>query len=861
MKRIWIIATLAILLVCSLVRAQIAGLGETPVEITSDGESRFEHGLAIADDNVQIYFQDVSIYCDHAEYNPDTRDILLVGNVRIYSPDGLVTSQRALYNLQNKQMRGLNFSGSYYPMLFHALTVRTLSQEEFRIRNVNLTTDDSSQPDYHVKSKTMRIYNKDRVIFLNSTLYVGKVPIFWFPYLYSSLTKTGFYILPGYYAGWGVFFQSGYSFAWGKDNNNIATAHIDYRYLHGIALGLDSTLQLGQKTENQGLFRSYWANDTNPAKGINGPNPIDTPKNRYRVTYQQHLYVTDDIYATSDLNKLSDQNFMQDFYPVEFRTNPQPDNNISVIKRSENYTLNLLGRFQINNFQTTVERLPELAWDIKQHNIAGTWINYNGSTTIGQLEEAFGKLLLSKDPDHPGISISDPKNANKLQRTTPFPNYSAARFDTFHQISLPKTYFGWLSIIPRFGFRATAYNRSGSFFGLAPINPRTNLPISNPEMFGLTQTTISKSAARKAGFVNPKASKSDQLKQLQAAQHGINIKGPSSQKIVANQLNNPKVAQLPNSQLNNPQLASTQLDKGGAIFRPVVNFEIEASFKLSHAYERAQSRFLGLDGLMHIIQPYVDYSLVHNMGPKPRDIYQFDTIEPTTEPLPISFPDFQAIDAIDSWSILRTGIRNNLITRRNNANYQWVTLDTFFDYNFHNPYFPARVGNLNNYLTYYPSRWFTLSCNFQLPLDRDGFTEFATTFSFMPVRNFQFSISHTYLNGYPIANSFGFPDRIFGNTSQVTINAYYRLNDNWACSVQEQFDTTVNLLMYQRYLLHRDLSSWVASVGFDVRKNQGQPSALGVLVLMTLKAAPQVYIPMGIPAQGPMGPGGTGGSY
>ncbi len=827
MKRAWIVVTiLALLLPGHQAHAQLAGLGDTPVEITADGETHFEKGVAVADNNVQIHFEDVSIYCDHAEYNPDTRDVLLIGNVRIYSPDGLVSGQRALYNLQDKHIRALNFSGSFYPMLFRALTFYSLSQDEFRIHGTTLTTDDKSQPDYHIKAKTMRVYRNDHVVFLYSTLYVGKIPIFWFPYLPANRSKTGFTLMPGWESGWGAYVMLTYGFFWGRDNENIATTHVDYRSDHGLGLGLDSTIQLGKNKENDGFLRSYWTYDNQPTKGINGTNPINTPNNRYRISYQQHLYFSDDVYATCDLNKLSDFNMMQDFFPVEYRTNPQPDNNISLTKWSTNYTLNLLTRFQMNNFQETVQRLPEFSWDINQHNLFGTPIFFDGSNTMGYLTNAFGKQLLSKNPN----DIGDPtsiQDQNKLQNAKQYPNYSAFRFDSFSQISLPKTYFGWLSVIPRFGFRGTAYNRTGSFYGPLSASPQD-------QAFGLSQTSI------------------------------------NGQRYLTDWLNNPQIASNARG-----QVPSNKLTREGAIFRPVINFELESSFKLSHAYERAQSRFLGLDGLMHVVQPYVDYSFVKNFGPKPRDIYQFDTVEPNTQPLPISFPDFQAIDAIDSWSILRSGVRNNLITRRDNANYQWLTLDTFFDYNFLNPYVPAKIGNMNNYLMFFPSQWVNIFSNFQFPLDPNGFTQFDTGFLIMPCRNFQFSIAHSYLNHYPSQNPFGFTsenssdqnnatsnglsstDRIFQDRSQITINAFYRLNDNWGFSAQEQFDTTQRLLMYQRYYIHRDLSAWVLSVGLEIRQNEGQQPVTGGLLLLTLKGAPQVTIPMGLPTRGPMGPGSS----
>ena len=39
-------------------------------------------------------------------------------------------------------------------------------------------------------------------------------------------------------------------------------------------------------------------------------------------------------------------------------------------------------------------------------------------------------------------------------------DYSAFRFDTFHQFTYPNTYFGWLSIVPRVGFRETYYGET-----------------------------------------------------------------------------------------------------------------------------------------------------------------------------------------------------------------------------------------------------------------------------------------------------------------------------------------------------------------------------------------------------------------
>ena len=73
MRKFLFILCLLALLPCA--RAQFGNFGDIPIEITADGNTRFEEGVAIAEDNVQIHYGKYSIFSDYAEYNPETRDI------------------------------------------------------------------------------------------------------------------------------------------------------------------------------------------------------------------------------------------------------------------------------------------------------------------------------------------------------------------------------------------------------------------------------------------------------------------------------------------------------------------------------------------------------------------------------------------------------------------------------------------------------------------------------------------------------------------------------------------------------------------------------------------------------------------
>ncbi len=754
--------------VCAL--AQFGSFGDVPVEINADGNTRFEGGVAIAEDNVQIHYGDYSIYCDYAEYNPDTRDVLLVGNIRLYTPTDLLTGQRALFNLETKQMRALEFSGTHYPALFRATSLRAPSLNEFNVTDAIMTTDDSSQPDFHVKSRSVRIYPDSRVILLNSTLYVGQTPVFWFPYLFANTTNTGFQFLPGYDSRWGAFVQSSYSFPIGPNNSIIAKAHLDLRTKFGPAVGGDLIFRYGKNDRSFGELLTYYVDDTKEVKSVSAPGePAETrTTNRYRVTFKHRLFITDDIYATADLNLLSDVDFLEDFYPSEFRVDPYPDSYLSLTKWDEFYTLSLITRWQLNDFQDTTERLPEAVFDFKQHRLFGLPVYYDGETSAGSYRRMF-----SNDPQFD---------------ETEFENYGSFRFDTFHQLSYPMQWFDWLNVIPRAGIRATAYSQSGSFInqtGVQEVDPET----------GQVQT----------------------------------IDGPNQ----PNELNAP----------------TTQLNTGGALFRPVANFGIEASTKFSKAYEKIQSRWLGLDGVRHVVQPYMNYSYVYNFGPSPSEILQFDRVVPSTQLLPIDFPQFTAIDTIDTWNIMRLGVRNRLQTRRDQGTYQWFTVDSFIDINFQNPYTDASVSNFFNLMRFRPVQWFYVDVESQTPIDDQGFTEYNTGFNFMPTRDAYFRIGHRYIEG----------NEYFTNNSQLDFYAYFRVNDNWGFSFYEQYEFESSVLQYQRYLLHRDLSSWVASIGAQVRDNQGGDTDYGLLFILSLKDAPQVTLPFAFDnATSPMQPNSNG---
>lgn len=777
MRRFLLISAL-LLTAGAPLRAQFGNFADKPVEITAEGDTRFENGTAVADNNVQIRYGDLAIYADHAEYNPDTRDVLLLGNVRIYSGENLFSGQRAFYNLETKQVRALEFDGSHGPLKFSSLSAKGFGTRQFSLRESDITTSDSSMPDWHVHARTIRLYPGDRVVMLNSTLYVGKIPVFWLPYAFGNLRSQGFQIAPGYDSNWGGYLLTAYTFPLGTGDNFLATIRQDYRTLRGYAVGFDANLKFGKNDRSYGKFVSYYVNDQDPGQKTGGPGelPETASPSRYRIGYQGKMYLSDETYITFDMTKLSDRDFMQDFYPAENRFNPEPDNNVTLTKMGDFYTASLVTRWQMNNFQQTTTRQPEAAFDFKQEPLLGLPVYYDGTTALGQLGRKFSYQTNQFN------QIGD--------------NYSATRFDTFHQISAPQTLWGWLSTVPKIGIRGTFYSQGAYFQGTNGTGINT-YPYSN-----VNQTTNT-------------------------------------------------VAGIP---------PGNALHTTGSISRGIFNAGLENSFKISRSFEWMQSRLLGLDGLRHVFQPYSNLSYVYAGGPNVNQVPQFDRLLPnnpnqttrsgyqpsSTQLEPLDFPQFGAIDSIDTWAIWRIGARNRLQTRRDGDTYDWFFVDTFIDVNGINPYQNGPLSNLNNRMTFAPVSWCNFLVGSQVPIGTDGFTELNTDFVVMPVRNFSFNFGTRYINNYA-----GYP-----SDNQYPFGAFWKVNDHWSISAQEIYNTpgtttanNNNALIYQRYLIHRDLSSWIVSFGAEVRSNQGTATQsgqnqYGALITFTLKDLPQVTLPL-----------------
>lgn len=722
-------------------------LGGQPIEITATGGTNYDNGIATARDNVAIHVGDTDIYGDAAEYNTETKDVHVHGHVRIYRGTirgtEMYVGDVATYNTSTKKLNADAMQTLNTPFFMSGSSVTSLDDGGKLIEGGTFTTHDSPSPDFRLRARRMRVYEGNRVIMRDVVFYVGNVPIFYWPYVYQSLDDAfSFVVSPAYISSWGPSLLGHVSFPITQKIKETVMLNAYGR--RGVAVGFDTDIKYGVKDTSYARLRSFFLEDQNPLLNRTSLPRDSIPTGRYRYSIDDRTNFTSDIYGIFNMTRLSDPFVLQDFFQAEFRVNPEPDNVVAVTKNRPGYALTAWSRVQVNGFFETTERLPEIDFDVTRQPILNSPVFYEGENSFAYLRRGFPETSANVD-------------------------YDSYRFDSFHQFTLPQTYFGWLSVVPRVGFRATYYSDTRD----------------------LTNETIPQST-------------------------------------------NPLV---PDFSLVPLPTAADPLTRGGDRLRTLVNAGVESSFKISRTWEDAQSRAFGLDGLRHIVQPFVNLSWVGGNNLDPAEILQFDRYIPSTQLRPIDFPQFTSIDSLANWSIARIGVRNRLQTRRDDTTINWFELETYFDVNMDNPYDRRDFSDVYNRLRFSPLPWMSLGISAELPLISSGFTEVNTNVHLQPIAALQLDLSHRFLDDNPRAadtTSAGF----FDNSSLYAGSLYYRINDNWGVGAYARYEAVTHTLEEQRYSVYRDLTSWVASIGGIIRDNGGVRE-YGVLLTFTLKALPK----------------------
>lgn len=406
-------------------------------------EYQFDTDWAVLRENVAIKYGDIELRADVVRFNRVTGDAEAQGNVVFFSKAGDVWKGDSL---KVNMFSGMAVSSSFD---FYSEPVRVLAtkgsvytnqddNKEYMLDDVRITTCTNAPSCFHyqVRAKRLCLRPGDEFVAQGAVPYLFGIPFFYWPYYWKDLNRHyGFRFEPGYSSDWGAFLLSSYKMAIYRDKATEtyvdSKTSIDLRTKRGFAFG--EKVFWSKENDFNGWLSLYYLDDDDL------PDDVEDSE-RYRVRLNNEWEITPRDRFLAQAIYVSDDRFMEDFFEEEYDEMNQPDNYLSWTHIGDTYSGGLLARMRLNDFYTQVERLPEAWYNLNSMELWQTGVYIENRSTFSYLNREFDERIWE------GKGID--------------PAYDVLRADTEFLLTRPMKLMGFLSIVPRVGYRGTYYDKT-----------------------------------------------------------------------------------------------------------------------------------------------------------------------------------------------------------------------------------------------------------------------------------------------------------------------------------------------------------------------------------------------------------------
>ena len=526
------------------------------------------------------------------------------------------------------------------------------------------------------------------ILLVNGVVKVYDIPILWLPVFFKPKDENpgiaGMQFGKSTHLGFYVNFYK--QFVISEDYNLSFKLHADVYEKRGFGYGVSGRMLTAESRTD---FMVYSIYDRDPYESDDYDDfRVRVPHGRYSFQLSNVTHLTPRLDFRGSFDLQSDPYFKKDFFESIYEQDPQPATFAALEQQFDRFTVSAYSRFRVNDFFTTVEKLPEVRLDIPRQEIFNTGIYYQGD-----VDAAYMRM---KWIDFDGTK--PPKRYSKLR------DYDTFRFDTTHFLYYPvaNRYF---TFVPRAGLRLTAYSHT------------SKTKVGEDDLKAMFKAAEPQSTGR------------------------YTFKNYDS--------------------------------KGGSKLRLAVELGFELSTKIHRTWQDVSSSFWRIDGLRHIIQPYVNYTFI----PKPtldrKRIYFFDDV-----------------DRITKQNFFRFGVINRLQTRDNGAIRNLLYMENYWDIHMEKEEGKSAVGNIGTLLSWQIFKGLSLNTEFLIDISGDG--EIADTrrhgrnvgktglaldwlnfwninLTYEPAPDWKFSIGYNYVRPYDMHSAYS-----MGSTlTQINSASYF----------------------------------------------------------------------------------------
>lgn len=280
---------------------------------------------------------------------------------------------------------------------------------------------------------------------------------------------------------------------------------------------------------------------------------------------------------------------------------------------------------------------------------------------------------------------------------------------------------------------------------------------------------------------------------------------------------------------------STETSTSSGKTRLAVMAGVDLSMKFHRTWKEFKSPFLRLDGLRHIVEPWLAIHYV----PKPNvDAERFrnwdrrlpdqriDTMNPLLE---------TSVDSLTQELRFVPGLRQKFQTHRDGETFTWLDWNLYTEVNplreyneeFHRD--RRALGNVHSRLEFAPYHWLRFDSLISLNAVRGNYSEINNQLTWQLHPALHFAIGHYHLQG----------STLYPSSDLLYLKTFYRINESWQVSSEHRFEAADGRLESMRYSAYRDFTSWQLSLTYEGISHRGREFEHAVYLGFTLKAFPE----------------------
>ena len=397
--------------------------------------------------NVKIKYRDVILEADEVSLNTESRDFSAKGDVKLFHAEYTWQGESVSGNLDKKTFE----FGRYLAMSDPWLVV---GSNAFRNVNGNIIVSNAQastcsylfedQSHWRIQSDKMLYYPDGSFKAYNVLYKVANIPVFYLPVIWGKTSQRSgqMHISTGFKDDFGFILDIAKD--WNFKNVVDSRTGLTYRTKRGLALYNQSRASSeNSRTE----FLAYGMHDDEPLSDttVNGEEfngRFESETDRFRLKLEHHSNLSERLTLTANLDYVSDHLFLLEFFKKDFNRDPQPVSFVELGYVGDYFELTLNYRPRLNDFESVVERQPELRLAMPRLSLGKTNVYFQNETTAAQLHMNWRELDLPREG-----GLSDPGD------------YLTERFDSVNFLYYPFA-IRMLSLTPRIGGRVTYYTRS-----------------------------------------------------------------------------------------------------------------------------------------------------------------------------------------------------------------------------------------------------------------------------------------------------------------------------------------------------------------------------------------------------------------